>query len=192
LSAVDELAAALRAATRDDHRGIDHHPLLAPLARRALLRRDYARALRALYGPQAALEAWLADFLPAAILPPRLPDLAADLAALGVTPWPLAVPLPAWPAHPAVRLGVAYVIEGANLGGAVIARHLPVDFPRRFFANAGGPVRWQRFWQFAAKHADACAAPDQAAAAATSCFAWYRRHLDACLTVDARSQIRRP
>ena len=176
------LADYLRTATRRAHRGLDHHPILNALLQTDLTRAAYARALAALYAPQQALEAWLADFVPLTELPPRLPDLAVDLAELGCDPHPLATPLPAWSSSISVRLGCAYVIEGANLGGAVIARQLPDGLPRRFFAGAGGEPRWQRFWLFASQFGitsaqDMCST----AQAAQECFAWYRAHLDGCV-----------
>lgn len=179
------LAVQLRTATRAAHRALDHHPLLALLVRPGLGGSDYARALGALHGPQVAMESWLADFLPAADLPPRLPDLNADLAELASAPCPLMVARPDWPDTVAARLGGAYVIEGAHLGGAVIARQLPVNLPRRFFGNAGGEVRWQRFWQFASQFDPI--SPEQLSAAvlaAEACFAWYRAHLDGCLAAQ--------
>ncbi len=179
----EALAAALRAATRAAHRALDHHPLLAPLVRAPLLADDYARALAALHGPHAVLETRLSSFAPQEDFPPRLPDLEADLAALEVAPFSLRAASP--PADSvAARIGLLYVIEGSNLGAAVIARQLatslPPEAPRAFFANAGGTPRWERFWRFAAAR---CAPEDYDAACATACaaFAFYRRHLDDCL-----------
>jgi len=144
---------------------------------------DYARALAALRGPHAALETLLAGFAPAGDFPPRLPDLDADLAAIGMTPFPLSAALPAADSD-AARVGCLYVVEGSNLGGTVIARQLATSLaagiPRAFFAGSSGPPRWEGFWRFAAArcapegHATACAA-------ARAAFAFYRRHLDACL-----------
>jgi len=177
------LAGHLRETTRAAHRALDHHPLLAPLVRPGLGTEDYARALAALHGPHAALEALLAGFAPAEDFPPRLPDLDADLAALGVAPGYLRIETPA-PADNAARIGLMYVIEGSNLGAAVIARQLatslPPAAPRAFFAGFGGTARWQRFWRFTAPHCPP-GTHDSVAASACAAFAFYRRHLDDCL-----------
>ncbi len=176
------LAAHLREATRGAHRSLDHHPLLAPLVSQALTVDRYARALAALHGAHGAIEAALADFAPAELLPPRLPALTADLAALGVVPPPVALPLPQAPG-PAEKLGMLYVVEGSNLGGVAIAKllaaSLPPDAPRNFFGGAQGAARWQRFWAFALPLVE----PGEfgrVAVAAIATFEFYRRHLDHC------------
>ena len=149
------MRARLREATKSAHRALDHHPLLASLARDGLTLATYARALAALHAPHAALEALLAAAIPAADFPPRHHDLATDLAELGVAPYPLYADLPAAP-DAARRIGVLYVIEGSNLGGAVIARRLAETLP-----------------------------PDGAATACTAAcatFDFYRQHFDACFS----------
>lgn len=176
------LALRLREATRAAHRSLDHHPLLVPLVSHALTLERYAQALAALHGAHSAIEAALADFAPAALLPPRTPALAADLAALGVAPAPVVLPLPA-AAGPAEKLGMLYVIEGSNLGGVAIAKllatSLPPHAPRAFFGGAQGLPRWQRFWAFAQPLVEP-AEFDRVAAAAIATFEFYRRHLDSC------------
>lgn len=181
MPAQDALRARLREATKCAHRALDHHPLLASLARDGLTPAAYARALAALHAPHAALETLLAAALAAAQLPPRRHDLAADLAELGVAPYPLSAALPAAP-DAARRIGLLYVIEGSNLGGAVIARRLAETLPQapcRFFAGSGGLPRWERFWQFAATTLPPDGA-DAACEAACATFDFYRRHLNAC------------
>lgn len=177
---MDALAAQCRAATRQAHHALDHHPLLAPLVRPGLSLTEYAQALAALYAPQAALESMLAGFAPAEDFPPRLPRLEADLAALGLAPEPLRAPPPR-AEDASARLGCLYVLEGSNLGAAFIAKalakHLP-DAPRHFFAGGADPLRWERFWRFA--HACRPEA-ERMIAAACATFAFYRSHLDACL-----------
>ncbi|MFN3884508.1 MAG: biliverdin-producing heme oxygenase [Rhodocyclaceae bacterium] len=184
------LAAALRAATKADHHALDHHPLLAPLVRPGLTLADYGRALAALHGPQAALEALLAGFAPAKDFPPRLPVLEADLAALGLPPQPLRAAPPAAD-DDSSRIGLMYVLEGSNLGGAVIARQLARYLPRTpcaFFSGGGGEERWRRFWEFAFNCEIGLAA---ACAAARAAFAFYRAHLDACHETAPPSCTRR-
>lgn len=186
---VETLRELLRSRTRRSHQAIDRHPLLAPLSEPAPDRAAYAGALAALHGPQAALERFILPKVPMKQFPPRLPALAADLAALGREPWPLRARLPAV-AGDAGIIGLLYVVEGANLGGAVLARHLrrhlPVDTPMRYFEEAGGHPRWERFWTFAsqfcgtgngARTSDA----EDAADAAEATFAFYMAHLDSCL-----------
>lgn len=183
MTEVSSLATHLREATQAAHRRLDHHPLLTELLSPTLTREVYGQSLAALYGAHGAVESVLADFAPAALLPPRLPGLAADLAALGVVPRPLTVAVPQ-PGNAAEQLGMLYVIEGSNLGGLVIARqlarHLPASAPRSFFGGSEGLPRWQRFWTFA----QSCIRPehfDRAAMAATVTFEFYRKHLDSCL-----------
>ncbi|MBQ1784269.1 MAG: biliverdin-producing heme oxygenase [Gammaproteobacteria bacterium] len=174
------LAALLREATKSAHRALDHHPLLAPLVRRTLTMADYADALAGLHAPQAALEQLLAGFAPVEDFKPRLPDLRADLASLSVLPPPLGA-TPPCASGVAARIGIMYVIEGSNLGGAAIARVLETSLPvapRAFFGGAGGAERWRRFWRFAdAWHPD----PDIAVAAARETFGFFHHHLDSCL-----------
>lgn len=142
----------------------------------------YGRALAALHAPQAALERLLTDFAPRADFPPRLPALEADLAALGLAPFPLAAALPDL-RDAAERVGAMYVLEGATLGAAVIARqlsaNLPAETPRSFFSAAKDASRWPAFWRFATRH---CPPPawEAACAGASAAFACYRGHLDAC------------
>lgn len=180
MSARSPLAARLRAACWPAHRDLDRHPLLVPLTAKTLSLADYAHALAALYAPQAAFEEALKDFAPPE-LPPRLPDLAADLADLKTSPWPLRDFLPPLE-DAAAKLGALYVLEGANLGAVVIARqlqkNLPAYAPRRFFTHAGGEARWERFWRFAASLGALDA--ERISSAAIAVFACYRTHLDAC------------
>lgn len=184
---IAEFARQLRDGTREGHRALDRHPLLVPLTRTPLSQADYGRALAALHGPHRAIEAALGAFAPAALFPPRLPDLDADLARLGRPPCPLRETLPATPSD-AARLGMLYVIEGSNMGSATIARllavSLPAALPRRFFCNAGGAARWHHFWEFAGPACSTAVLPDMLAGAQAT-FAFYRRHLDACLAAAA-------
>lgn len=178
----DTLASRLRLATREAHRGLDHHPLLQPLVDKCLRREDYACALAALHGPQAAIESRLADFAPPAVFPTRLADLDADLAALRMPPQALHAELPDTPTA-AAHIGLMYVIEGSRLGGAAIARCLASSqphAPRRFFSNAAETGRWERFWALAEHHCTRTAQVEEAIATAVATFDCYHRHLNAC------------
>lgn len=179
---IGAFADRLRTETRPAHRGLDHHPLLAPLIHASLSNAAYAAALSALHGPQQAIEAILAPVVPQTKFPPRLPDLERDLAILGISPCPLTVAMPQIQSE-AQLIGVMYVIEGSNLGGAVIARQLETSLsataPRDFFRNSGGTARWAMFWQFAQTFCQEDAFSD-VTDAANQTFALYKAHLDQC------------
>lgn len=173
------LPAALRAATRDLHHRLDHHPRLAPLVRPDLNQAEYGQALVALHGLFAPCEARLADYL-ATHHPAfpyarhcRLADLEADLAY-----WRLAPPATSWAgpdlADSASAVGCLYVLAGSALGGRVIYRQLAGslgldrDHGARFFHGHGDAAEamWQEFWAFALSACPPPAIPLAAAAAA--------------------------
>mgnify|MGYP000857464965 FL=1 len=188
MNPLTQIAEQLRSATRTAHRALDHHPLLTPLTRSPLSPAAYANALAALHGPQKAIEEALSGFVPENDFPSRLPDLEHDLEILRIAPFPLMAALPCFNSA-AQRIGALYVIEGSNLGGAVIARlldeSLPASFPRQFFARAGGNARWEKFWQFAAVNAE----NDRfSVTTETACkiFQLYKMHLDQCLLGSER------
>lgn len=173
--AVDALA-ALRAATAQRHELLDSGlPIGAPDASLA----DYAAHLSLLRAWLAPLQAWLAGFAdrelefdPQFDQAARLTLIDADLDEPGM---PAAAPpradAAAWPpdASPAYRWGVLYVIEGSQLGGAVLYGRLHerlAPHPLRYLkGNANGPgPRWRAFMQALRAHvrseagiADACA-----------------------------------
>lgn len=166
--AADPLA-ALRAATANRHAALDSGlPIGAPDASLA----DYAAHLALLHAWLAPLQAWLAGFAdgPAYDHGPRLGLIEADLAEAGA-PVVACAPDHAWPATatPAYRWGVHYVIEGSQLGGAVLydrLRERLAPHPLRYLkGDAAGPgPRWRAFTQALragvrsqAEIADACA-----------------------------------
>lgn len=177
-----DLASKLRQANRERHRQLDHHPLLACLVDKSLTTADYGQALAALHAPQNSLETLLRDFAPADLFPARTPALEADLAALHIAPYPgqSAEPQACCAAQ---RVGLMYVLEGANLGAIVIARcldnSLPVSAPRHYFSQAGGQERWENFWRFVEPLRNDLAV-DQIIAASQSCFDFYLAHLEGC------------
>ncbi|SFC86774.1 biliverdin-producing heme oxygenase [Massilia yuzhufengensis] len=152
-----DVLAALRAATATRHEALDSGlPLSAPGASLA----DYAAHLRMLRDWLAPLQAWLAGFpdgpqAHAALPPvPRLALIDADLAEPGLPGEPAARPPAVWPldASAAYRWGAAYVIEGSQLGGAVLYARLAgplAPHPLRYLrGDAGGPgPRWRAFMQ---------------------------------------------
>ena len=143
----------LRAATRTAHRAVE---AVVTLMRGDATRDDYVRFLRATAACAIPIEARIAETtLPgpwsALADRPRARWLAQDLAALGCsmpdTSGP--VPVPETPAHAA---GAAYVLEGATLGGQLLARHLrsTLDIPEsalNYLQSHGAELgsRWRTF-----------------------------------------------
>lgn len=108
-------------------------------------RDGYRSFLTAQAGPLLTAEAAVDAFAPAALLP-DWPDrrrsdlLRADLTDLGVEP-PQAEPFDLH--SDAAALGAIYVLEGSRLGGAMLARNVPMDLPARFIRCAPAPKRWR-------------------------------------------------
>ncbi|MFC0253102.1 biliverdin-producing heme oxygenase [Massilia consociata] len=152
-----DVLAALRTATASRHERLDSGlPLSAPAASLD----DYAAHLRMVRDWLAPLDSWLAGFADgpqAELAPPSVPRLAliqADLAEPGMPEVAPLRPAPGWPvdASAAWRWGVAYVIEGSQLGGAVLYRQLAeplAPHPLRYLrGEEGGPgPRWRAFMQ---------------------------------------------
>lgn len=172
-----EVLAALRRATASRHERLDRGlPLSAPDATLA----DYAHHLQLLRDWLVPLERWQRGYSdgpqgPAGLAPaPHLALIEADLAESSLAaraggPQPDAAP---WPeeASAAYRWGVAYVVEGSQLGGVVLYKRLAAQLaphPLRYLRGAGegGPgPRWRAFMQALraqvqgeAQVADACA-----------------------------------
>lgn len=102
-------------------------------------RADYGRFLLAQAGAFLPCEAALDEAGAAKVLPDwpsrrRSDALRADLAALGLEA-PEQGGGPGF-AGPAAILGGIYVLEGSRLGGAMLARSVPLDFPRHFLAGS--------------------------------------------------------
>jgi heme oxygenase (biliverdin-IX-beta and delta-forming) len=168
--AADPLA-ALRAATAGRHAALDSGlPIGAPDASLA----DYTAHLALLRAWLGPLHAWLAGFTDGAAFDhgARLGQIETDLAEAGVPVHGGKYTLSgAWPAaaSPAYRWGVHYVIEGSQLGGAVLYERLRARLAphrlRYLKGDAGGPgPRWRAFMlalranvRTPAEIADACA-----------------------------------
>jgi heme oxygenase len=155
--------AALRSATATRHQELDSGlPIGAPDASL----HDYAAHLAMLRAWLAPLQAWLAGFTDGPRfdqqfdLPGRLALIEQDLAEPGMpaAPAPASasalLAVAAWPADvsPAWRWGVCYVIEGSQLGGAVLYQRLHerlAPHPLRYLkGDAAGPgPRWRAFMQ---------------------------------------------
>jgi heme oxygenase len=174
MESLDPLA-ALRGATASRHAILDTGLALAQ-ADASL--HDYRRHLLLLRAWLDPIEAWLANFddgpQGADGLPPadRIGSIDADLAlGAGACSRMPAPPGDAWPrdASAAYRWGVCYVIEGSQLGAAVLYRRLAARLaphPLNYLKGCGeGPgPRWRTFSEAlreqvrgSAQIADACA-----------------------------------
>jgi len=168
---VDALA-ALRVATSERHERLDSG---LPLSGPAPDSHDYAAHLTLVRDWLAPLQAWLDGFNdgPQTVLPAvgRLALIDADLNEPGMPPVRVPSTPHAWPrdASAAYRWGVAYVIEGSQLGGKVLYGRLSerlAPHPLRYLrgADAGPGPRWRAFMLALKEHvkspdeiADACA-----------------------------------
>ncbi|MBY8822390.1 biliverdin-producing heme oxygenase [Sphingomonas colocasiae] len=160
----------LREATRDEHDAVDRAFGSLGLESRT----HYARFLRAHARILPAVER-AAD--PATLLPGwrgRTADLAADLAALDIAT-PESLPFSGLPGA-AARWGAIYVIEGSRLGGAMLARGVPVDLPKAYLSAVHGPGGWRRIQAMIDAAADGAGALWHADAidAARATFSAYR------------------
>ncbi|KFI07014.1 biliverdin-producing heme oxygenase [Massilia sp. BSC265] len=176
-----DVLAALRTATASRHERLDSGlPLSAPFPSLD----DYAAHLAMVRDWLAPLERWLGGFADGPHAEPTLPAtgrlglIQADLAEPGMPEVQPLRPAADWPegASAAYRWGVAYVIEGSQLGGAVLYGKLVgplAPHPLRYLrGEAGGPgPRWRAFMlalrarvtgpaQIAEACAGACAAFD--------------------------------
>lgn len=171
--AADPLA-ALRAATGDLHERLDGG---LPIGKPDASLDDYAAhlaLLRAWLGPLHAWQAGYADGPQADArfdAAPRLALIESDLAEPGMPASAVATRPQHWPreAGAAWRWGVAYVVEGSQLGGAVLygrLRERLAPHPLRYLKGdeAGPGPRWRAFMLALREHvrtpaeiADACA-----------------------------------
>jgi heme oxygenase len=144
----------LRAATGPLHDRLDRN---LPLARDGATLRDYARHLQAVGGwLQALAPAWLrpgADPSWAKRNAQRLRLIEADLRDCGLafpTPPPAtddALP-PSGPDSAAFAWGLAYVVEGSQLGGQMLHRalaHRLAPHPLRYLRGTGDAAAWHEF-----------------------------------------------
>jgi heme oxygenase len=187
------LMATLREETRSYHDRIERSPLLRGMLGAELSHRYYAAVLGVCYGFCVPLEArlleasdWAAlDFDLNARL--KTPLLEEDLAAFGLEgellhALPHCAAIPPIPDLP-TALGALYVIEGATLGGQLIARQIASTLglgPRSgaaFYNSYCGQVgpMWRSFKSFVEQHGAGHEAAVVAAAAATfaALEAWY-------------------
>lgn len=176
-----DVLGALRHATASRHAALDSG---LPLSSDNATLSDYQAHLTLLQNWLTPLQAWLDSSGdgpqgPAGLAPTdRLALIAADLAEPG---FPASVISPAqahdWPAgaSAAYRWGVCYVIEGSQLGGAVLYQRLHerlAPHPLRYLRGSpGGPgPRWRAFMQ--ALRADVRTPGEIADACAGACDAF--------------------
>jgi len=174
-----DVLAALRTATASRHERLDSGlPLSAPLPSLE----DYSAHLRMVRDWLVPLERWLAGFSDGPQSEPTLPPtrrlalIDADLAEPGMQDAPPRRPAD-WPrdASAAYRWGVAYVIEGAQLGGAVLYGKLVgplAPHPLRYLrGEEGGPgPRWRAYMLALRTHVTSPAEIAEACAGACAAF----------------------
>jgi heme oxygenase (biliverdin-IX-beta and delta-forming) len=190
-SASPDVLTALRAATAQRHAILDSSTPLAKSQPNLVDYHDHLLLLKAWLGP---IESWLSAFTDgpqdAQILAPlqRMPLLESDLAHDTVTalrvssdaPTPVAFPpasasVSASGSDAAYRWGVCYVVEGSQLGGAVLYKKLHAQLsphPLRYLAGEGEPVgpRWRGFVQALQQHVTNDAAIRHACVGAMDAF----------------------
>ncbi len=131
------LLTSLRTGTRDAHTRVEDRVDVLRAGRNPHTYAPVLQAFRSLYAPlEQALDRspLTLDVVPDHAHRRKTGWLDEDLAALGAAvPPDLEVPRLATVEDVA---GTCYVLEGATLGGAVVARALP-DVPHRFFASYG-------------------------------------------------------
>jgi heme oxygenase len=182
--------AALRLATASRHQELDSG---LPIGAADASLEDYATHLAMLRAWLAPLQAWMAGFGngPQFDQTARLALIDQDLAEQGMPAAP-AVPdaLDAWPsaASPAWRWGVCYVIEGSQLGGAVLYQRLHAQLaphPLRYLKglDAGPGPRWRTFMLALREHVRSPAEIDDACAGACAAF-------DSILALDLHKATR--
>lgn len=175
-----DLMDRLRLDTAAVHAATEVLPLMAALLAPTVTRADYRRYLAAVHAVYAAVEPVLYAALPRdtlARLPvrPKLAALQQDLVCAGGGLAAAALPARGWPTrarvlidNPAAALGGLYVLEGATLGGRVIARRLqdrlgdglPLGF--LLFQTQDPAPAWRRFGEALRRAAAALGASEDA------------------------------
>ncbi|NYI00557.1 biliverdin-producing heme oxygenase [Cupriavidus plantarum] len=150
----DDILAALRAATSARHATLDR---AMPLSQPEPTLRDYRDHLLLIRAWLAPLETWFTQFDDGPQDPSRLPTvhrvptLDADLAHPAIPPGgPRVEPVDtaSLRTDAAYRWGIAYVIEGSQLGGAVLYRQLAERFaphPLQYLGPQPPGPRWKQF-----------------------------------------------
>ena len=172
----------LRAATQDRHERLDQSLVIGGAEAGYA---DYIVYVAALRGWLAPVEEavwnrpWPEELL-AARRRGKVAWIDADLqaaraAAVAVPALPTCTRLPAGLQDDAYALGVAYVIEGSQLGGRMMAKRLQRDFPQHAFRYMEGygadlGALWKRFIEFLPSQLRDADALDRAVAGARDAF----------------------
>lgn len=178
---------ALREATASDHARVDSLPRMQRLLSAEITAGEYGETLESLHALHQLLSAQIAESLGAFEHPTLSVDdlmvgLRSDLRKLRIKPGPLRSTKPAPPhfASPAAAIGAWYVLEGAALGGALIARHLHrhlgPDLPTDHFGRSAKD-RWPRFLAHLETVLDHDVAIDGAIEGAKRCYCFTREIL---------------
>lgn len=178
-----DVLTALRQATASRHERLDS---ALPLAAEDATLADYAAHLHLLRGWLLPLQAWLERFddgpqgAPGLVPASHLALIDADLTDPSLAGYASNTPVDAalWPqdASAAYRWGVAYVVEGSQLGGAVLYKRLArqlAPHPLRYLRGAGegGPgPRWRAFMQALREQVTTPEASSEACAGACDAF----------------------
>ncbi|MFO3705959.1 biliverdin-producing heme oxygenase [Xanthomonas codiaei] len=189
LAAPTSAARALRHATQDTHRLVEAVPLMQALGQGQVDRTRYALILRRHHALLAGFEERFGDWLSTLVgngwhYRRRAPALRADLRTLDQRPDALLAPPTGTDA--AARWGMLYVIEGAQLGGRVIARglrrHQPAlaDALQYFELADEDPAGWRRFQAVLDQCLDTPRARATAIDGAQAMFA----HFHSCLAAE--------
>lgn len=185
----------LRGATANIHAALHEHPAFTTIQAGTITGTEYRTLLARLYGFHLPLEQGLRSHAGNGFMPLDLRArekaglLRADLCAIGLSPEAIGA-LPLWnrpPASPTTDelFGYLYVVEGAALGGRVLARQLDHLFGpgnsegRRFFTGRSEPdaPTWPMFCRLLearAAHGDAAAIIRTAVGAMESIAHWLR------------------
>lgn len=146
-----DVLAALRLATAQRHAELDSN---TPLAAGEVDLRAYRDHLLLLEQWLAPIQDWLGRFDDGPTLPAYLQAIRADLAHAAFRGMPAPAhsgAAVAWPAQrgAAWRWGACYVIEGSQLGGAVLYKRLAerlAPHPLNYLRGSGSPrPHWQQF-----------------------------------------------
>ncbi|KAA0700691.1 biliverdin-producing heme oxygenase [Neorhizobium sp. P12A] len=166
------LRMTLRTDTSDDHKAVDHifgHFDLADRNRYASFLCAHARVLPPI---EIALEqAGVEDIIPDWRDRRRRGKLMDDLTALG-TSAPEHLPAPTFSTEDEIW-GAAYVLEGSKLGGAMLARQVPVEFPSSYLGFQGPKGAMKTFMEKLDEFSPL--EEDRAIAAARSVFTLFKR-----------------
>lgn len=163
----DGLRQYLRAATRQGHHNVDHHPLMRPLTAPGLTVKAYGRVLHALLGLHQPLEtafhqahAGLPDLAPFRQLAlDRTALLTRDLSELAI----LDPTVPCWngtaPTSVAEYVGWRYVVEGSVMGIAMLGPRIRAQLGHHCPLHFFWPHRCRRLASFLRVGRDAMPAP---------------------------------